>query len=124
MPNARRPASQSKDLLSVSRAHGQSRGFHHEPRREYPAMFVRLHAGKGVLRLRGRSTTQSVHGAQDDNWKRSANCPRDTQGCSAVVGFSGRNNGNRITSRMVWESVNSMQRRSMPMPTPPAGGIP
>ncbi len=38
--------------------------------------------------------------------------------------FSGRRSGKRITSRMVWESVRSMQRRSMPIPTPPAGGMP
>ena len=34
------------------------------------------------------------------------------------------NAGNRITSRMVGLSVNSIIRRSMPMPTPPVGGMP
>src|SRR5439155_15958292 len=38
--------------------------------------------------------------------------------------FSGRKSGNRITSRMVWVLVSSMTRRSMPMPSPPAGGMP
>jgi hypothetical protein len=38
--------------------------------------------------------------------------------------FSGRSSGNRITSRMVCESVSNMPRRSTPTPTPPAGGIP
>ena len=37
---------------------------------------------------------------------------------------SGRMCGNSSTSRMVSESVRSMTRRSMPTPTPPAGGIP
>lgn len=39
-------------------------------------------------------------------------------------GFSGRRSGNRITSRMERELVRSMVRRSMPMPSPPAGGMP
>src|SRR5580692_7249653 len=43
---------------------------------------------------------------------------------SAVEAFSGLNSGNRITSLIVCESVSSMQTRSMPMPTPPAGGMP
>jgi len=43
---------------------------------------------------------------------------------SAVKSFSGRSCGNRITSRIVCESVISIASRSMPMPTPPAGGIP
>ena len=37
---------------------------------------------------------------------------------------SGRISGNRITSRMEGESVNSMTRRSMPMPSPAVGGMP
>jgi hypothetical protein len=43
---------------------------------------------------------------------------------SAVGYFSGRSNGNRITSLMVCESVNSIASRSTPSPTPPAGGMP
>jgi len=38
--------------------------------------------------------------------------------------FSGRKSGNKITSRIVCESVSSMHSRSTPTPTPPAGGIP
>src|SRR6266851_855486 len=37
--------------------------------------------------------------------------------------FSGRNNGNKITSPIACVSVSSMHSRSMPMPSPPAGGI-
>ena len=37
---------------------------------------------------------------------------------------SGRSSGNKITSRMEWESVNSMVSRSMPMPSPAVGGMP
>ena len=51
-------------------------------------------------------------------------CFFSVSAASSVAGFSGRSNGKRITSRMVCESVSSMQRRSMPMPTPPAGGMP
>src|SRR5437016_13919831 len=36
----------------------------------------------------------------------------------------GRINGNRITSRMLSAPVSIMTRRSIPMPIPPAGGIP
>jgi hypothetical protein len=43
---------------------------------------------------------------------------------SVVKVFSGRSKGNRITSRIVCESVSSMHSRSTPTPTPPAGGIP
>ncbi len=43
---------------------------------------------------------------------------------SVVKFFSGRSKGNRITSRMVCESVSSMHSRSTPTPTPPVGGIP
>ena len=41
-----------------------------------------------------------------------------------VATFSGRSCGNRITSRIVCESVNNIASRSMPTPTPPAGGMP
>ncbi len=37
---------------------------------------------------------------------------------------SGRSKGKRMTSRMDFELVISMVRRSMPIPSPPAGGIP
>jgi multidrug efflux pump len=37
---------------------------------------------------------------------------------------SRRSAGNRITSRMLALSVSSITRRSMPMPQPPAGGMP
>src|SRR6267378_917192 len=37
---------------------------------------------------------------------------------------SGRSSGNKITSRIECESVNSMVSRSMPMPSPAVGGIP
>ena len=37
---------------------------------------------------------------------------------------SGRMCGNRITSRMLGESVSSITRRSMPMPQPAVGGMP
>ena len=37
---------------------------------------------------------------------------------------SGRNSGNRITSRMEAWSVSSMTSLSMPMPSPAAGGMP
>src|ERR1039457_1575087 len=40
---------------------------------------------------------------------------------SAVKCFSGRSNGNRITSRIECESVSSIASRSTPKPTPPAG---
>src|SRR6266404_7818633 len=36
----------------------------------------------------------------------------------------GRINGNRITSRMLSAPVSIMTRRSIPMPIPPAGGMP
>jgi non-specific serine/threonine protein kinase len=39
-------------------------------------------------------------------------------------GFSGRRSGNKITSRMERELVNSMVRRSIPIPSPPVGGRP
>ena len=35
-----------------------------------------------------------------------------------------RSDGNRITSRMLGESVSSITSRSMPMPQPPVGGMP
>ena len=37
---------------------------------------------------------------------------------------SGRSKGKRITSRIVCELVNSITSRSMPIPSPPAGGMP
>src|SRR5207302_9072297 len=37
---------------------------------------------------------------------------------------SGRRVGNRITSRMLRASVNSIAKRSMPIPSPPVGGMP
>ena len=40
------------------------------------------------------------------------------------MGPSGRSSGNRITSRMEREPVRIMVRRSMPMPSPPVGGMP
>ena len=36
----------------------------------------------------------------------------------------GRISGNRITSRIDGLSVSSMTSRSMPMPSPPVGGMP
>src|ERR1051326_1635747 len=52
--------------------------------------------------------------------------------CSSAVWFCSpssascclRKSGNRITSRIERESVNSMVSRSMPMPSPPVGGRP
>ncbi len=38
--------------------------------------------------------------------------------------YSGRIVGNRITSRMFGVSVRYMNSRSIPMPTPPVGGMP
>jgi hypothetical protein len=38
--------------------------------------------------------------------------------------FSGRSKGNKITSRMERELVSSMVRRSIPIPSPPVGGMP
>ena len=38
--------------------------------------------------------------------------------------FSGRSRGKRMTSRMEGESVRSITSRSMPMPSPAAGGMP
>ena len=38
--------------------------------------------------------------------------------------YSGRMCGNNITSRMDGASVNSMTKRSIPMPSPAVGGIP
>ena len=38
--------------------------------------------------------------------------------------LSGLNNGNKITSRIVCVFVSNMTSRSMPMPMPPAGGMP
>lgn len=38
--------------------------------------------------------------------------------------FSGRSRGNRMTSRMERESVSNMVSRSMPIPSPPVGGMP
>src|SRR5438067_2497091 len=46
------------------------------------------------------------------------------QVASGMSSFAGRSSGKRITSRMERESVSNMVRRSMPMPSPPAGGIP
>jgi hypothetical protein len=43
---------------------------------------------------------------------------------SSVAQSSRRRCGNRITSRMFGESVISIIKRSMPMPQPPAGGMP
>src|SRR5262249_55786181 len=43
---------------------------------------------------------------------------------SVVHFFSGLNSGNRITSRIVVVLVSSITRRSMPTPSPPAGGMP
>src|ERR1700676_5816209 len=43
---------------------------------------------------------------------------------SVGVFFSGRSNGNKITSRMVGETVKSMHSRSTPTPTPPPAGTP
>ena len=40
------------------------------------------------------------------------------------IGPSGRSSGKRITSRMDRELVRIMVNRSMPMPSPPAGGMP
>src|SRR6185312_13410496 len=37
---------------------------------------------------------------------------------------SGRRVGKRITSRMCWIPVRYMSRRSIPIPTPPVGGMP
>src|SRR5208337_2662586 len=42
---------------------------------------------------------------------------------SAGPGDRGRMSGNRITSRMLGRFIRIMQRRSMPMPSPPAGGM-
>ncbi|GAA5508831.1 hypothetical protein Rcae01_04300 [Novipirellula caenicola] len=36
---------------------------------------------------------------------------------------SGRRTGNRITSRIERCPVNNITKRSMPMPSPPAGGM-
>ena len=38
--------------------------------------------------------------------------------------FSGRNSGKRITSRIDFDPVSSMVSRSMPIPSPPVGGMP
>ena len=60
--------------------------------------------------------------------------PGGTQGCAARRSLgrarvtpryaSGLSCGNRITSRIDGLSVNSITRRSMPMPSPAAGGMP
>jgi len=49
-------------------------------------------------------------------------CPYEVE--PYALGFSGRINGNRMTSRMERELVSSIARRSMPMPSPPVGGKP
>ena len=51
----------------------------------------------------------------------------DSAGLSSAISLLfawGRIKGNRITSRMEREPVNTMVRRSMPMPSPPVGGRP
>ena len=40
------------------------------------------------------------------------------------IGPSGRSKGNRMTSRIVREPVKIIVMRSMPMPSPPVGGMP
>ena len=47
--------------------------------------------------------------------------PRDGQ---LEAGHSGRSVGKRMTSRMFGVFVRYMNSRSMPMPTPPIGGMP
>ena len=44
--------------------------------------------------------------------------------CARAAQPSLRSDGNRITSRMLGESVSSITSRSMPMPQPPVGGMP
>src|SRR6185436_13838468 len=44
--------------------------------------------------------------------------------CWLLAGYSGRICGNRITSRIEALSVNSITRRSIPMPSPAVGGRP
>jgi beta-N-acetylhexosaminidase len=45
-------------------------------------------------------------------------------GARQIDGRAVRSAGNRITSRMLGLSVSSITSRSMPMPQPPAGGMP
>jgi hypothetical protein len=54
--------------------------------------------------------------------RRGSAARRTTRGVSLAC--SGRMVGNRMTSRIDGWSVSSMTSRSMPMPTPPVGGMP
>ena len=84
-----------------------------------------------VLRRRQRRA-QARHPAADNQHvrkpmrQRTAVEPKQvTAGLDVLShGASGRSMGKRITSRIEAEFVRSMTRRSMPMPSPPAGGIP
>ena len=98
---------------------------------------IQLLGGKGKGKLENRGREPQVLGAG-----KRRSCRRGTLPRAATIRrrgrrryrspgrgdysdrFSGRSRGNRITSRIERELVKSMASRSMPMPSPPAGGIP
>lgn len=62
--------------------------------------------------------------AARDGLGENAGCLNILMGAVCCGHFSGRNCGKRTTSRIEAWFVNSMTRRSMPMPSPAVGGIP
>ena len=62
--------------------------------------------------------------AQKRGWHGSAAASNSRRRSAMPMSPSGRSSGNRMTSRMDFEPVRSMVRRSMPMPSPPVGGMP
>ena len=57
-------------------------------------------------------------------WAESGTSTAEVGAAPQEEDFSGRSRGNKITSRMECEFVRSIVRRSMPMPSPPVGGMP
>ena len=84
----------------------------------------------GLLRGRQRPRAVQVRASRDAScgWVRASRWP-DELGAFDDVRRAGsqrslRSDGNKITSRMLGESVSSITRRSMPIPQPPVGGMP
>jgi len=86
------------------------------PRRVYPEHRARFLALLGMTRCSGLRMTRCLEICSATGRR----CGIEAQPCD----FSGRSRGNRITSRMEWELVKSITRRSMPTPSPPVGGMP
>ena len=74
----------------------------------------------------GRSTTRHQRHIGNDKaerTKRLRQTGHDNQRTTKRYDDSGRNTGNKITSRIDRLPVNSITNRSIPTPRPPAGGI-